>query len=333
MAYTKQNFEDGQVLTAEHLNNMEQGIAAPDWDDMTNRPFYTEEVEVLPEMVVLVEGGQGVIAAELTLEDGVSYVITFNGVKYQRTAVFIAGFGLTSVGNLGITGLGEDTGEPFVIATTGGQVMIGVADTAATSCTASLAVEAVKTIPDKYLPYAMAAASDTLYWDGSFYGKEIRKYAEAGYLVKISDAVLTEAELANGFSAKTSDSLLGETIYTTSGPLTYDDKGVIRDGHLTAVFVKQATTYLGVNLTPGVYFNHFGEETTVGTAHGRTLSITVPGYGKFSSYTTLPAELAPKQFDSLCVNNIVFRSPAGKLFTLSVSDDGAAVFEPVGVTN
>ena len=26
MAYTKQNFEDGQVLTAEHLNNMERGI-------------------------------------------------------------------------------------------------------------------------------------------------------------------------------------------------------------------------------------------------------------------------------------------------------------------
>lgn len=27
MAYEKQGFEDGQVLTAEHLNNMEQGIA------------------------------------------------------------------------------------------------------------------------------------------------------------------------------------------------------------------------------------------------------------------------------------------------------------------
>lgn len=26
MAYTKQNFEDGQILKAEHLNNMEQGI-------------------------------------------------------------------------------------------------------------------------------------------------------------------------------------------------------------------------------------------------------------------------------------------------------------------
>lgn len=39
MAYTKQNFEDGQVLTAEHLNNMEGGIAAPDWEQMVNKPF------------------------------------------------------------------------------------------------------------------------------------------------------------------------------------------------------------------------------------------------------------------------------------------------------
>ena len=39
MAYTKQNFEDGQTLKAEHLNKMEEGIAAPDWDQMVNRPF------------------------------------------------------------------------------------------------------------------------------------------------------------------------------------------------------------------------------------------------------------------------------------------------------
>lgn len=41
MAYTKQNFENGQILTAEQLNHMEQGIAAPDWNDMTNKPFTT----------------------------------------------------------------------------------------------------------------------------------------------------------------------------------------------------------------------------------------------------------------------------------------------------
>lgn len=40
MAYTKQNFEDGQVLTAEHLNKMEQGIAdAADYNKLENRPF------------------------------------------------------------------------------------------------------------------------------------------------------------------------------------------------------------------------------------------------------------------------------------------------------
>lgn len=30
MAYQKQNFTDGQVLTAEHLNHIEEGISAMD---------------------------------------------------------------------------------------------------------------------------------------------------------------------------------------------------------------------------------------------------------------------------------------------------------------
>ena len=46
MTYEKQNFEDGQVLTAEHLNHMEQGIedannkeSVTSWNDLTDRPF------------------------------------------------------------------------------------------------------------------------------------------------------------------------------------------------------------------------------------------------------------------------------------------------------
>lgn len=39
MAYTKQNFEDGQVLNAEHLNKMEDGIVNQSWNDLKDKPF------------------------------------------------------------------------------------------------------------------------------------------------------------------------------------------------------------------------------------------------------------------------------------------------------
>lgn len=40
MAYTKQNFEDGQVLKAEHLNNIEEGIVnhAHKFSSLTSKP-------------------------------------------------------------------------------------------------------------------------------------------------------------------------------------------------------------------------------------------------------------------------------------------------------
>lgn len=56
MAYEKQNFTNGQTLTAEHLNHIEDGLhelsnVQPDYDQndstaadyIKNRPFYSEK--------------------------------------------------------------------------------------------------------------------------------------------------------------------------------------------------------------------------------------------------------------------------------------------------
>ena len=39
MSYNKQNFENGQVLKAEHLNHIEDGIANQSWNDLKDKPF------------------------------------------------------------------------------------------------------------------------------------------------------------------------------------------------------------------------------------------------------------------------------------------------------
>ena len=45
MSYEKLGFVSGQKLKAEHLNHMEEGIANVSWDDLKNKPFYSELVE------------------------------------------------------------------------------------------------------------------------------------------------------------------------------------------------------------------------------------------------------------------------------------------------
>ena len=73
MSYTKQNFEDGQVLSSTHLNNIEDGIVAVE-----------EQVEKLKERPVT--GGSAIIS-EVTLrasawvgsESPYSQVVEING--------------------------------------------------------------------------------------------------------------------------------------------------------------------------------------------------------------------------------------------------------------
>ena len=61
MPYTKQNFEDGQVLMAEHLNNIEDGIKA-NADNIenhthTNYPTRTEMTAAINSAIGSALGG------------------------------------------------------------------------------------------------------------------------------------------------------------------------------------------------------------------------------------------------------------------------------------
>lgn len=153
MAYTKQNFEDGQTLKAEHLNKMEEGIAAPDWDQMVNRPF-GETPTVLYEGTDLTpENKDGVYMAQLSdqcmLVTGTTCKVTFDGVEY--TCMVVDYYDVPMMGNLSMMGAGDDTGEPFIVfddSSDGGGVSI-VASTAFTSLRIDAAT--ITRIPAKYL--------------------------------------------------------------------------------------------------------------------------------------------------------------------------------------
>ena len=165
MAYTKQNFEDGQTLKAEHLNKMEEGIAAPDWDQMVNRPFGVES-KVLYEgtdLAPLEEYGVYGFSLQLntTLAVGDTYIVTVDGVSHE--AVCRESDNMTDIhviGNQSFIG-GWDTGEPFAIVEYDG--------TQSVTCNvsfSSLTIEhaAVTKIDEKFLP-----SGTILYADSSKY--------------------------------------------------------------------------------------------------------------------------------------------------------------------
>ena len=89
-------------------------------DYVKNRPFYTGdpvETEIVPQRTVAFTEDSGLMAAawpeSFDAVEGQTYKISWDGKDYVCTCVFFRG-AILVLGNLGITGLGNDTGEPFI---------------------------------------------------------------------------------------------------------------------------------------------------------------------------------------------------------------------------
>lgn len=89
------------------------------------------------------------VACGNTPEENVVYRVTFNGVTYENTYNAT----MNSMGNLGLLGMGEDTGEPYVMAFPGGAInIISLVETA--SATVGIVYDGTQKIADVYLPDA-----------------------------------------------------------------------------------------------------------------------------------------------------------------------------------
>lgn len=123
MRYEKQDFRDGQVLTAEQLNRMEQYFQyCPQ--------CYTEVAigEILPETNIPSdpESSDPMVMLPMEsvpyLEAGAHYFVNYNGVEYSCVGIDPEAMGEGAsamysglVGNIGALTGGDDTGEPFII--------------------------------------------------------------------------------------------------------------------------------------------------------------------------------------------------------------------------
>lgn len=164
MTYIKQNFEDGQVLKAEHLNYMEDGIAdhVHSWEDLENKPFGDGEIvffegdNLEPEYV---DGGyifNEVFSGDFN--DALQYTVLLDGVEYTCDVFDVYGMS-TAIGNPAILGAGEDNGLPFISGV--GLIDLGslsfICATAFTSL--SISYNGVKKLPAEYIAYPVTVFS------------------------------------------------------------------------------------------------------------------------------------------------------------------------------
>ena len=148
---------------------------------------------------------------------------------------------------------------------------------------------------------------DTLTWDGNTDGHVVVEYPDAGFsFVKISDNVITEEDLRNGITVKST--------YEETLTFSYDEikDGMSGGGLVTtegyfALSPYDNYSFMGYYTFPeaGVYAFWDGE--------GGFKSLTIPNYNGFE--TTVIKPMDEKYMP-------ILTSPSGKKFKLSVSDSG-----------
>ena len=127
------------------------------WNSLKDRPFYYSDDTTLYEATVITSDlggffgyiGQGDEAKDVpALIEEKTYTVVFDGTPYS--CVCSNGY---NIGNLSILDLGEDTGEPFVLAFNAGY-MIAVVTNDTVDTTHSVKVDGpmLKTIDEQYLP-------------------------------------------------------------------------------------------------------------------------------------------------------------------------------------
>ncbi len=178
MSYTKQNFTDGQVLKAEHLNKMENELAREkSWNELADKPF--GEVDgILVDGTLAFGSGQytGIITNSPSAGDDVT--IEFDGTTYVRKAVELDADTLAT-GNLSVLGAGDDTGEPFAIVfvPSAGMIMVQHTDVETLSHVVKVSCKIIAKIP-------------TEYYDGAdwFYGNDDYLYTDVDQTTKATKA-------------------------------------------------------------------------------------------------------------------------------------------------
>ena len=164
-------------------------------------PEYLQPCDGVTKTTILEElsircSGDCDLSDDITLIEGHTYIVTWDGTEYECIAWCNEG-GATIVGNGDIWGGNGGNGEPFSINSEGGSTTYLNVDESGTYTIKIEEVQSTQYINPKYLPEYLQfgeTGGDTLTWDGNTDGLECVE----DVFYKVSNTVLTKNDFANG---------------------------------------------------------------------------------------------------------------------------------------
>lgn len=166
-------------------------------DYIKNRPFYAGdpvETVIIPETTVTFSGKSGLMAAtwpeNFDLVDGQTYNVSWDGTEYVCTGILFNNIPL--LGNLGIAGAGENTGEPFVFLNQGQWLVYSTESATEHVIGIKTVTIPIVQIDEKYLP---VAGNDTY---GVVKSDTFVKYYNFGARVSATEMNAALSEFENG---------------------------------------------------------------------------------------------------------------------------------------
>lgn len=269
MAYEKQNFKDGQVLTAEMLNKMEQYFQyCPQCYSGYG------QTELLPEttLTLVEEAGGMPLLSKVELVVSESYTVVWNGDEYETIAQEFydesSGGAATVLGNFGAMMGGESTGEPFVLLYNpdvfGGAGFFGMFMPLDGSANATVKIigtgEIVHKLEKKYLPVDNTSIENSKFSEGALRTANSKK--EDGVytmgLGAFAEGEMTEASGDYSHAEGLSSKAIGNASHA-EGYGTASGNGSHAEGH--GVAIGNASHAEGMGEARSAYSHAEGEGT------------------------------------------------------------------------
>ena len=100
--------------------------------DLQYQEDETVETDILPQQELAFVDDDSLYfgtAPAISLIAGEQYIVVWDGVEYETTAVMYEAFGGNGIGNASLLGLGDDTGEPFAIGVIGETTCLSTSST------------------------------------------------------------------------------------------------------------------------------------------------------------------------------------------------------------
>ena len=281
----------------------EKGDGVTSWNQLEDKPFYAEATvtEVLAECQPAYDEDNDLFALldAPALVVGETYIVNWNSVEFTCVAKDFSDFSETTgtafLGNAAVWDM-ADTGEPFAIVSTGGQMGIAPLD-GSTTLTISIRqeTETIHKLDNKFLKLAWLPIK-----------KEVQLAAEK----TVTNGSVTPTETKYGFPD------LNESMVYAGMPLVVYFDGVRYECAVINYEGQLATNniadYLnGVSALPFL-LQFVPSRTNVICADGEHIA----------SVCTYEANKMPPEFLPEDATEFILNSSGGKKFSITVSDDG-----------